>query len=195
MSRPTRHSRHLPSSSEPSSCVLSRPCPRHRGPLLAVVAAAALTLLSAPAQAADNRWSCRTRPPITISGHGYGHGHGMSQYGAEGAARQGLTYRQIVDFYYPGTTWGDGEGPGPRADHRRHHRRPRGGRRAGADRARDRPGASPACPTNGATPLAGRRRWHGGRTQVQSCTAGGWRTWDAAAATASSRRRRSRSRW
>ncbi len=27
----------------------------------------------------------------------------MSQYGARGAARQGLTHRQILAFYYPGT--------------------------------------------------------------------------------------------
>ena len=47
---------------------------------------------------------------ITIKGHGYGHGHGMSQYGAEGAARQGLTFRQIANFYYPGTTWGTARG-------------------------------------------------------------------------------------
>lgn len=45
------------------------------------------------------------RATLVLHGHGYGHGHGMSQYGAEGAARQGLGYRQIVDFYYPGTTW------------------------------------------------------------------------------------------
>ena len=31
----------------------------------------------------------------------------MSQYGAQGAAEQGLTYRQIIDFYYPGTTWSE----------------------------------------------------------------------------------------
>jgi stage II sporulation protein D len=43
---------------------------------------------------------------FTLHGHGYGHGHGMSQYGAYGAARQGLGYRRIVDFYYPGTSWG-----------------------------------------------------------------------------------------
>ena len=42
---------------------------------------------------------------ITIRGHGYGHGHGMSQYGAQGAALQGKSYRQIIDFYYPGTSW------------------------------------------------------------------------------------------
>src|SRR5699024_3642435 len=40
---------------------------------------------------------------IQLTGHGFGHGHGMSQYGAEGAARQGKSYRQILDFYYPGT--------------------------------------------------------------------------------------------
>lgn len=45
------------------------------------------------------------RADIVIRGHGYGHGHGMSQYGAQGAALQGKSYRQIVDFYFPGTSW------------------------------------------------------------------------------------------
>ena len=48
---------------------------------------------------------------ITVSGRGYGHGHGMSQYGAEGAARAGLGYRDIIDFYYAGTAWGTAGGP------------------------------------------------------------------------------------
>ena len=39
-----------------------------------------------------------------LEGRGYGHGHGMSQFGAEGAARQGQTRAQILAFYYPGTT-------------------------------------------------------------------------------------------
>ena len=43
---------------------------------------------------------------MTVRGHGFGHGHGLSQYGAQRAAGKGLTYRQIVDFYYPGTRWG-----------------------------------------------------------------------------------------
>jgi stage II sporulation protein D len=43
---------------------------------------------------------------FTLRGHGYGHGHGMSQYGAYGAARRGLSYGRIVRFYYPGTSWG-----------------------------------------------------------------------------------------
>jgi stage II sporulation protein D len=41
---------------------------------------------------------------FTIHGHGFGHGHGMSQYGAYGAARKGLSAAQILRFYYPGTT-------------------------------------------------------------------------------------------
>ncbi|WP_052462546.1 SpoIID/LytB domain-containing protein [Nigerium massiliense] len=41
---------------------------------------------------------------ITVTGAGYGHGIGMSQYGAQGAARSGLTSAQILSFYYPGTT-------------------------------------------------------------------------------------------
>ena len=47
---------------------------------------------------------------ITIKGHGYGHGHGMSQYGAEGAAREGLSYTEIAGFYYPRTGWGGAKG-------------------------------------------------------------------------------------
>lgn len=40
---------------------------------------------------------------VTVIGRGYGHGIGMSQYGAEGAARRGLSYREILRFYYPNT--------------------------------------------------------------------------------------------
>lgn len=40
---------------------------------------------------------------ITFKGHGYGHGIGMSQYGAEGGARAGQKYNQILAKYYPGT--------------------------------------------------------------------------------------------
>jgi stage II sporulation protein D len=38
---------------------------------------------------------------FTVTGYGYGHGHG-----AQGAANQGLTWQQIVGFYYPGTRLG-----------------------------------------------------------------------------------------
>lgn len=43
---------------------------------------------------------------LPITGHGYGHGHGMGQYGAQGAALQGIGYREILEHYYPGTTVG-----------------------------------------------------------------------------------------
>ncbi|GAA4375222.1 SpoIID/LytB domain-containing protein [Nocardioides caricicola] len=75
--------------------------------LLISTALAATLGLANPAVAAD-AWPVPADASITIKGRGYGHGHGMSQYGAEGAARAGLTYRQIAEFYYPGTTWGRG---------------------------------------------------------------------------------------
>jgi stage II sporulation protein D len=43
---------------------------------------------------------------IIVNGAGWGHGKGMSQYGAAGAAKKGLTYDKIVAFYYTGTTLG-----------------------------------------------------------------------------------------
>ena len=43
------------------------------------------------------------RPPIVFRGHGWGHGLGMSQYGAQGAARLGCSYRRILRTYYTGT--------------------------------------------------------------------------------------------
>ncbi|MCA1983578.1 SpoIID/LytB domain-containing protein [Nocardioides nematodiphilus] len=76
--------------------------------LLALCVACA-SVTAAPAEARARRDSVITTP-LSITGYGFGHGHGMSQYGAKGAAEQGLTYRQIVGFYYPGTTWGTATG-------------------------------------------------------------------------------------
>jgi|GEM_PF-6973742 len=44
-------------------------------------------------------------PPtvFVINGRGSGHGLGMSQYGAKVMAERGLTFDQIISFYYPGT--------------------------------------------------------------------------------------------
>ncbi len=39
---------------------------------------------------------------VVFSGHGYGHSLGMSQYGAQGAARLGCLYTDIVGTYFPG---------------------------------------------------------------------------------------------
>ena len=83
-----------------------------RSSLRPLVGLVALALLGsgAPAGAAADAWTVPPSAWVTVSGHGYGHGHGMSQYGAEGAARRGLTHRQILEFYYPGTSWGRSSG-------------------------------------------------------------------------------------
>jgi stage II sporulation protein D len=41
-----------------------------------------------------------------FSSIGYGHGVGMCQYGANGMAKQGRTYRQILRHYYRGVKFG-----------------------------------------------------------------------------------------
>lgn len=38
-----------------------------------------------------------------LSGGGYGHGIGMSQYGAHGMAEDGMNYKNILTYYFPGT--------------------------------------------------------------------------------------------
>ncbi|HSM87189.1 MAG TPA: SpoIID/LytB domain-containing protein, partial [Candidatus Limnocylindrales bacterium] len=43
---------------------------------------------------------------IIFRGRGAGHGVGLCQNGAEQMAREGKTYRQILDFYYPGAALG-----------------------------------------------------------------------------------------
>jgi stage II sporulation protein D len=92
---------------------------RVRGPeLLAGIVAGVMavsTVLVAGAAPADARRTRQTyRVPeskvLVVQGHGYGHGHGMSQYGAYGAAKQGLSHEEILDFYYPGTSPGTARG-------------------------------------------------------------------------------------
>jgi stage II sporulation protein D len=39
---------------------------------------------------------------VVFSQRGYGHGVGMPQNGADGWARQGATYEQILHHYYSG---------------------------------------------------------------------------------------------
>jgi len=41
---------------------------------------------------------------ITFTTRGYGHGVGMSQYGANGMAKSGYNYKQIISHYYKGVT-------------------------------------------------------------------------------------------
>jgi stage II sporulation protein D len=47
-----------------------------------------------------------TEESIVFTGRGAGHGVGLCQAGAEQMAREGQNYRQILQFYYPGTALG-----------------------------------------------------------------------------------------
>ena len=59
-------------------------------------------LTTAPAAAATEKITA-TASTLTITTSGWGHGRGMSQYGAQGAAKQGKKHKDILKFYYPGT--------------------------------------------------------------------------------------------
>ena len=67
--------------------------------LILIAISAVLTTIPAHA---DSAISARSGS-FTIRGAGWGHGWGMSQYGAYGAARIGLSWKQILAFYYRGT--------------------------------------------------------------------------------------------
>jgi hypothetical protein len=100
------------SSNFPGLWLLSPTMPRTRTTLLALATCAALAATAlpadgaAPAERRSEVWNITPTSTIAVDGHGFGHGRGMSQFGSEGAARQGLTSAQIMDFYYPGTTTG-----------------------------------------------------------------------------------------
>jgi SpoIID/LytB domain protein len=76
-----------------------------------VIAAVVLSsaAVSATAQAREIA-PAATAPDTSITGRGFGHGRGLSQYGAQGAALAGRSVKQILDFYYPGTTAGKASG-------------------------------------------------------------------------------------
>ena len=80
--------------------------PQHRlRRLAASTLAIGVVLTASPAATRSARADPAVAPAagsFTIDGTGYGHGHGMSQYGAYGTARRGLSYQQILAFYYPG---------------------------------------------------------------------------------------------
>ncbi|MCM0621308.1 SpoIID/LytB domain-containing protein [Nocardioides bruguierae] len=59
-----------------------------------------------PAGVAAGRGDGRATVKLRLQGRGYGHGRGLSQWGAQGAAVQGESWRSIVRFYYPRTKLG-----------------------------------------------------------------------------------------
>lgn len=89
---------------------MTRPSSSHRTRLTraaaTLLAAGSLLLtgaLAAPSAEADSAVE-PSGGTFVIKGAGFGHGHGMSQYGAYGAAKEGLSWQEILAFYYPGTT-------------------------------------------------------------------------------------------
>ena len=59
----------------------------------------ALSLLVVPGTASADP---PTEPSFTFTGGGYGHGTGMSQYGAQGQAKMGRSWQQILKTYFTG---------------------------------------------------------------------------------------------
>ncbi|MBK8459358.1 MAG: SpoIID/LytB domain-containing protein [Micropruina sp.] len=75
----------------------------------ALLAAAATAIVSSIATATPAHADAAVPPvnsSILVTGRGWGHGIGMSQYGAWGAAEAGLSFEEILDFYYAGTSLG-----------------------------------------------------------------------------------------
>jgi len=61
----------------------------------------------------SNRLTARTAGRrVVILGRGWGHGVGMSQWGAEGMARDGASLEQILEHYYRGVEIAEYDGPG-----------------------------------------------------------------------------------
>jgi SpoIID/LytB domain protein len=53
----------------------------------------------------SNRFEVETSgDTVEVLGRGWGHGVGMSQWGAQGMARNGASHEQILAHYYPGTS-------------------------------------------------------------------------------------------
>lgn len=75
-----------------------------RALLAVLVLAGGLGVLASGTAQADEVWTRPASGVWTLSGHGFGHGRGMSQWGAAGAAGQGVSSADILSFYYPGTT-------------------------------------------------------------------------------------------
>ena len=88
--------------------------------LALAAAAAAATPPEPPTTGARSAPQTLSAPVYVLSGGGYGHGVGLNQYGALGQAKANRSYRDILSFYYPGTTIAQGAGlEGAGADRRR----------------------------------------------------------------------------
>src|SRR3712207_6408623 len=66
-----------------------------------LVGATLATVPAAPAYAIEEVYARPADGVFQVEGHGWGNGHGLNQWGAEGAARQGVLHTAILDHYYP----------------------------------------------------------------------------------------------
>ncbi|MCU1591552.1 MAG: hypothetical protein JWP11_2808 [Frankiales bacterium] len=71
--------------------------------LLGLSGAVLTSIVTAGPAAAEQVYERPASGVFSVLGHGWGHGHGLSQWGAQGAASQGIGADQIVSTYYPGT--------------------------------------------------------------------------------------------
>jgi stage II sporulation protein D len=78
--------------------------------VITLVLGLAVALVGLPVPGQASAWASENYPVpksgvFRLSGLGYGHGIGMSQFGAQGMGLLGKSYRQIMHFYFPGTTF------------------------------------------------------------------------------------------
>lgn len=71
-----------------------------------LLSTAGLAAVAPAATAAEEVYPAPASGSWTVDGRAYGHGRGLSQWGSQGAALQGRSAAQILDFYYPGTGTG-----------------------------------------------------------------------------------------
>lgn len=81
---------------------------RSEGGRAALIRIGSQTISGAELRSALNLYSTRISfsfkgDQVTITTSGSGHGVGMSQYGANGLAKKGMKYREILAHYYQGT--------------------------------------------------------------------------------------------
>jgi stage II sporulation protein D len=70
---------------------------------LTLVLAALAALLGPAGASTQSTPSTVTVTTFVVTGRGWGHGVGMSQWGAYGYAKRGVTYDRILSHFYPGT--------------------------------------------------------------------------------------------
>jgi SpoIID/LytB domain protein len=92
----------MSSPQTPAAFLALKRIARFLGAVLALAVISTSAVLTTIPARADSVVSAKSAQ-FTIHGAGWGHGWGMSQYGAYGAARKGLSWKRILAFYYRGT--------------------------------------------------------------------------------------------